>query len=337
MYLKPLSEHKVVNQEKLELTKLMFGGGPFSGFYGSLEGDWPLRAVQRAFELGINGFDTSPYYGDSEIILGDALHALGHKYPRNTYYIATKVGRYGPLKGDFDYSSERVEKSVNDSLARLKTEYLDIVFAHDVEFVDVEDVVGINGALSKLFELKKKKKIRYVGISGYPLDVLLKIAKIQHDRHQPIDIILSYCHYTLQSTLLVNYIQKFRKEAEVKYVLNASPLSMGLLRNKPPPNWHPASTELKEAVKKCAEIATNEYRQNISKLAVQFSLGYDEVETTVIGFSNNQEVEESVAWLHEIESPKLNENTIMQTQLLDKIKDILAPHYNQSWASPPPE
>ena len=108
----------------------------------------------RAAVSGINVFDTSPYYGDSELVLGDALEAVSDEFPRSSYYIQTKVGRYGYTTKDFDYSSERVQKSVAESMRRLHTDYLDVVLCHDVEFVDFDDVVGPGGALEALFKLK---------------------------------------------------------------------------------------------------------------------------------------------------------------------------------------
>ena len=104
--------------------------------------------------LGINVFDTSPYYGASEFVLGDALEAVRDEFPRSSYYIQTKVGRYGLTAKDFDYSAERVTNSVKESMRRLHTDYLDLVLCHDVEFVKFEDVVGPGGALEGLFKLK---------------------------------------------------------------------------------------------------------------------------------------------------------------------------------------
>ena len=84
------------------------------------------------------------------MILGDALEKLD-EYPRSHYYLSTKCGRYGQTKNDFNYSRKRVEESVTESCRRLKTTYLDIVLAHDVEFVSVDEATE---AIEKLFELK---------------------------------------------------------------------------------------------------------------------------------------------------------------------------------------
>lgn len=106
-------------------------------------------------------FDTSPYYGNSEEVLGKAL--INSSFSRDQYLISTKVGRYG--SNNFDYSKETVEKSIENSLKLLDTKYLDIVYCHDVEFVSLTDV--IDSALPKLFELKVAKMISIFIISIY--------------------------------------------------------------------------------------------------------------------------------------------------------------------------
>jgi aryl-alcohol dehydrogenase-like predicted oxidoreductase len=95
----------------------------------------------HAHRYGIRAFDTSPYYDNSEIVVGTALKTLESEFPRTTYRLLTKVGRYGPINGsdpgpaDFDYSPATIRRSVRRSLQRLHTQYLDVVYLHDIEFV----------------------------------------------------------------------------------------------------------------------------------------------------------------------------------------------------------
>ena len=84
---------------------------------------------------GIRAFDTAPFYDNSEIVLGTALKALENEFPRGTYKLLTKVGRYGPGATDFDYTPSTIRRSVRRSLQRLHAQYLDVVYLHDVEFV----------------------------------------------------------------------------------------------------------------------------------------------------------------------------------------------------------
>ncbi|CAJ0838915.1 11040_t:CDS:2 [Entrophospora sp. SA101] len=185
-----------VSQDKLDISKVIFGAGVFSIRYNPIKEVRPLESVHKALKLEI---------------LGNALESLRSEFPRSTYYIFTKAGRYGHDKKDFDYSAKHVRECVRESCRCLKTDYLDIVFAHDVEFVELEKVIEDGGILPELFKLKEEGIIKYVGIS--------------------------------------DYIEKFKNSVNVKYVLNASPLSMGLLCEIDPPEWHPASEELREILK----------------------------------------------------------------------------------------
>lgn len=69
----------------------------------------------------------APHYHPSEIILGNALAALKDEYPRESYTLITKAGKYGPRVADHDYSPDVIKASVERSLRRLQTDYLDVV------------------------------------------------------------------------------------------------------------------------------------------------------------------------------------------------------------------
>lgn len=144
-----------VPQDYLAASPIIYGTSAFAQLYNSIEAHWPAEACARAIDLGINTFDTSPYYGNSEEVLGNALREIQGTHPRGSYYLSTKIGRYGPKKADFDYSKERVRRSVETSMERMGTDYLDIVFAHDVEFVSVDSAVE---AVGELFRLKVKRE-----------------------------------------------------------------------------------------------------------------------------------------------------------------------------------
>ncbi|RKP24863.1 NADP-dependent oxidoreductase domain-containing protein, partial [Syncephalis pseudoplumigaleata] len=245
-----------------------FGTGVFSGAYNAITEANAYAAVERALERGVRMFDTAPYYGRSEVILGEALRRVAGRFPREHYLLSTKIGRYGPKRVDFDYSASRVRDSVAESCRRLGVDKLDIVFCHDVEFVDASQV--LDEALPVLFSLKDRGIIDRVGISGYPLDTLLDLARKQAERGRPLDIVLSYCHYTLQNTLLDAYIPRFHA-AGISRIINASPLCMGLFRDGDPPEWHPASEELRQATRR-ASILCREAGLSIADVALRFSL-----------------------------------------------------------------
>ncbi|KAK6064241.1 D-arabinose 1-dehydrogenase 2 [Seiridium cupressi] len=233
-----------------------------------------LSIVSRTLELGINAFDTSPYYGPSETILGEALAHPSNtsKYPRESYFLVTKAGR---IAGDeFDYSAAWVRYSVFRSLERLHTPYLDLVYMHDVEFVSADEVLE---AVRELRRLRDEGVIRYVGISGYPVGVLCDLAEmILEKTGEPLDAVLSYSHFTIQNTTLgTSAIQRFTK-AGVDVVLNASMLGMGLLTtrgadNGPMKVWHPSPSGLRGAIKALVSVATKA-DEKLEVVAIRWAL-----------------------------------------------------------------
>merc|ERR1711916_227064 len=103
-------EYKELGNTGMKVSVVGFGASPLGGVFGDVNEEEAIKTVKRALELGINFIDVSPYYGitKAETVLGKALKGI----PRDSYYLATKVGRYG---GDeFDFSADRVIKSVDE-------------------------------------------------------------------------------------------------------------------------------------------------------------------------------------------------------------------------------
>ncbi|KAJ2356215.1 hypothetical protein IWW50_003519 [Coemansia erecta] len=330
----------------LALSKIGLGCGVFGGAYGPASQADIVATVRAALGSGITLMDTSPYYNDSEAKLGTALHALRAEFPRSTYAICTKLGRYGVHKADFDYSAARVGASVAESMRRLRTDYLDIVLCHDVEFVALEQVVDV--ALPALFALKKKGLVRQVGISGYPLDVLVRIARTQHERGCPLDVCLSYCNLNLHCRRLPAYLPMLRS-AGVKTVVAASPLSMGLLSQGPTPAWHPASDELKAAVQRCAGLVSAFARKqrpssapvSLAQMAEHFAFSFDSVDVHLVGAKTGAEVGCMLAAHVQAQTLQLGAGGKYADaglqQLHEQIQRILEPFAEYTWPSPPPD
>jgi hypothetical protein len=187
--------------------------------------------------------------------------------------ILTKVGRIA--SDEFDYSKKWVRDSVNRSLERLNTEYLDLVYCHDVEFVSPAEVLE---AIKELRCLRDEGIIRYIGISGYPLDVLGDMAElILRETGEPLDAVQSYANFTLQNQTLAGPRGILRlKNAGVDVVPNASILGMGLLRREGVPvgalgDFHPAPSSLREAVRKASDFC-DDYGERIEVIAIRFAL-----------------------------------------------------------------
>ncbi|GAA5914420.1 hypothetical protein JCM6882_008228 [Rhodosporidiobolus microsporus] len=293
----PLQPDDALTESPLKLTPLVLGAGVYGFDYNTastlLESDIPEQAIRLAFRYGIRTLDTSPYYTTSEQVLGRVFEKIKDEFPRESYQIITKAGRYGRTKEDgFDYSPARVRASVLRSMELMGTTYLDGVYMHDVEFVSEQvDNAGEEGvkvdpeegireedlkrwglgegeegtvrgsgdekvleAMRELFKLKEEGLVKAVGFSGFPLPTLLRLARLVHARlGTPLDILQSYSHHTLQNTSLSAFLPLFYA-AGVKQLITASPLSMGLLRSQAAPAWHPASPALKAATQEAVEV-----------------------------------------------------------------------------------
>eukprot|EP00262_Sarcandra_glabra_P008450 TRINITY_DN21982_c0_g1_i1.p1 TRINITY_DN21982_c0_g1~~TRINITY_DN21982_c0_g1_i1.p1 ORF type:complete len:317 (+),score=47.61 TRINITY_DN21982_c0_g1_i1:46-996(+) len=301
----------------LKLSCVGFGASPLGNVFGNVSEEDAIATVRLAFRLGINFFDTSPYYGAtlSEIVLGKCLKALG--VPRNEFVVSTKCGRY--VEG-FDFSAERVTRSIDESLARLQLDYVDILQCHDIEFGSLDQIV--NETIPALKKLKEAGKVRFIGITGLPLGVFTYVL----DRVPPgsVDMILSYCHYSINDSTLEDLLP-YLKSKNIG-VISASPLSMGLLTENGPPEWHPASPELKFACRTAAAHC-KEKGKNISKLALQYSLANKEISSVLVGMNSVRQVEENIAAAMELESIRREED------ILQEVSAILEPVKNQTWPS----
>jgi len=306
-------EYRVLGKTSLKISALSFGASSLGGVFRPVDEAESIRTVHAALDLGVNYIDVAPYYGltKAETVLGKALKELS----RGRYYLATKIGRYGA--DQFDFSAKRTIESVDESLKRLKVDYVDVIQCHDVEFGSLDHIV--EETLPALQQLQDAGKVRFIGITGLPLKCF-KILLEQAD----FDTILSYCHYSLNDSTLDTMIPYF-KENDAG-IINASPLSMGLLSNRGAPDWHPAPPEIRQA---CAQAARHcrAKGSDIAKLAVQFSAANFDIATTIVGTANPANIQKNVQW---IEEP-------MDEELLAEVKAILAPIHNQTWPSGLPE
>ncbi|PGH05673.1 hypothetical protein GX51_02833 [Blastomyces parvus] len=259
-----------------DLPPFVFGTATFNSQYNADPYALPTTAiVHRALSAGIRAFDTSPYYGPAEELLGRALSTtfVRSNFPRYTYRLLTKVGRVAAQS--FDYSPAWIRKSVKRSLSRLDTSYLDVVYCHDVEFVSAEEVLGAVVELRRIRDTEGT--IRYVGISGYPVDVLCSLAEMVLERTgEPLDAVMSYANFTLQNTKLALEGLPRLVAAGVDVVPNASPLGMGLLRRKGVPigsmgDFHPAPDGLRNVIYKASEWVEQQ-GEKIEVVAIRYAL-----------------------------------------------------------------
>lgn len=216
----------------------------------------------------------------SETVLGAALTGID----RSKFVVSTKVGRYGA--SEFDFSAGRVKESLNESLKRLGLDSVDLCICHDVEFGDVHQIA--TETIPALKELQREGKIKHIGVSGLPLELFRQV----FEKSKDVEFVLSYCHYTLFDKSLQQFWDEKLKGLEVG-VINASPLSMGLLTKQGPPDWHPASDTVKLYCKQASEHL-DKIGVDIAELALNESLKSSFPSSTLVGMMNADMVRSNV-------------------------------------------
>lgn len=254
------------------------------------------------------------------------------------------------------------------SLKRLHTDYLDVVYCHDVEFVSAAEVLEAVRELRRIRDADNS--IRYVGISGYPVETLAELAElVLKETGEPLDVVMSYANYNLQNTRLATKALARLQAAEVDVVPNASILGMGLLRGQGVFDWHPAPKGLRDAAQKAVEVLQDQENERLESLATRYGLeswiqegsevgvyGHP-LESTdgaiaklsngqrmgviVVGVSNVKEVDELVSIYREVlddvvySDEKTSAKSVKTAELTKLVHSVLGPEWlDYAWPSP---
>ena len=302
----------------MKVSQLSFGASSLGGVFHSVKEADALEAVFIAVELGMNFIDVSPYYGHykAETVLGKALKEI----PRGKYYLSTKVGRYGKDGvNTWDYSAKRVKESVFESMERLNIDHIDLINVHDIEFQ--ADLPGglqkvVDETLPALCELRDQGVVSHVGITDLQPENIKWV--IEHVPAGTVEATLCFCHYSLNDELLNEYFDFF--EQHNVGIINASPLSMGLLSSRGVPDWHPAPKSLVEACQR-AVAHCNAKGYPIEKLAIQYAISSPRIATTLFSSANPANVEKN--WQY-AEEP-------IDWQLVKEVQEIIGDQMRVRW------
>jgi L-galactose dehydrogenase len=297
----------------LEVSALGLGGVAFGNMYGTMGPGVADACVRKAIDLGINLIDTSPFYGQtkSESVLGDVL------FPslRDKIYLCSKAGRN--TLTDFDFTPASMEQSVEASLKRLRTDYLDVLIAHDIEFAtDFEPIFTETAEV--LQKLKKAGKCRFIGMSGHPLGILRTAIERCN-----LDVVISYTHYTLQNQRLLTELMPTAEKHGVG-VINASPLCMGLISDAGAQDWHPAPEEVKYAGRRANELCR--FRgASLATLGMQFCVMEKRIAATLTGAATAHELEANVRAMELTMNSELLRDV---WAIFDSVRDVTWPSGN---------
>ena len=301
--------YRLLGKTGVEVSAIGFGASTLGEVYGTVTANAAERAVGGAIERGINIFDVSPYYGLTlaEERLGQALEGK-----RPEIFLGTKCGRYGV--DQFDFSGKTLTLCFEQSLRRLKTHYVDLLQVHDIEFGDIGQILG--ETLPAMQRLREQGKVRFLGLTGYWPGLLARTALEGN-----VDCVLNYCHGNLFVDDMNDQLVPMMEQAGVG-LLNASPLHMGLLADKPIPDWHPAPSTVREAALQVRAFC-DAHQVNSATLALRVCLDHPTVASTFVGMSSEAEVVaacEALQW-----TPT--------SEVLERVRSFLEPVRNVVWRS----
>jgi D-threo-aldose 1-dehydrogenase len=276
----------------LRVTRLGLGGAPIGEQIPEGGDDRAAAVVRRGYELGVRYFDTAPIYGagDSERRYGLVLPDL----PRDAFVLSTKVGRTRELDGaggrkdTFDYSRDRVLRSLEDSLQRLRLDRIDIALIHDPD--DHYDQ-AMNEAFPTLAELRSQGVVKAIGAGMNQWQMPARLA-----RDGDFDCFLLAGRYTLLDQSGLAELLPLCIEKRISIVLGG-PYNSGVLASDLPPgatfDYNTVSPDMLDRARRARSVC-DRHGVPLKAAALQFGLAHPAVAATIPGARSIAEVEENV-------------------------------------------
>ncbi|MGW4823938.1 aldo/keto reductase [Streptomyces sp. NPDC004227] len=328
----------------MSLTHLLpgslgFGTAPMGNMFRAIPEDEAQATLQAAWDQGIRYYDTAPFYGAglAEIRLGEMLS----RQPRDSFVLSTKVGRViddevedpatrdlGEKGGLFehgrpnrmtdDYSADATKRSIEDSLKRLNTDRLDIVWVHDI----AQDFHGDRwlaqfetartGAFRVLDDLRDQGVIKAWGLGVNrvePVELTLAL-----DEPRPDGFLLAGRYTLLDHRQALQRLLPAAREQGVDMVVGG-PYSSGVLAGGTHFEYQPAPVHILETVRRIREVAER-HGVSVKAAALQFALAHPATAATIPGATRPSRIAEDLGALRE-EVPAAFWHDLRETGLLD--------------------
>ena len=286
----------------LQVTELGLGG-VFVRTAATVPGEG-VRVVQRALELGVNYLDTSPLYGDSQQVLGEALQDV-----TAPYLLGTKCGRWEWETGPYR-SLDAFKRQFEQTLRDLRRDEVDILYIHEADwapywtdmsiprttqFLEADAEYDFDGAPVAVFLrwVKDQRRARFLGISGNNAHLL---AKVLREMETPIDVVLTAFQYSLLWRNAPHELFPLAAELDVGVVLGA-PLQQGRLAQaypewvRNPPDW--MDEDLRARYERLYAIHA-ETGLSLAELAIRFLLRDRRFASVIPGAASIEQIEENV-------------------------------------------
>lgn len=310
--------------------KLGLGTAPLGNMFRDVPADEAMQTIQSAWEEGIRYFDTAPFYGAglAELRLGEILSS----YKRDDFLLSSKVGRiildekeakeglfqYGrPNKIRTDYTESGTLQSIEDSLKRLKTDRLDMVFVHDLspDFLGDEWITKFDearkGAFKVLDRLRDEGVIKAWGLgvnTTTPIEVALELEEAHPD------LSLSATQYTLlQHERALERMMRLAQEKEGGLVIGSA-FNSGALLGGDHFDYQDVPPAIKTRVAHFTDVAQN-HGVRLKDAALQFSTAHPAVKAVVTGSTRPDRIKEDLQAL-KADIPAAFWQELVQTELV---------------------
>ena len=312
-----------IGGQGLEVTQLGMGGAALGNLYAVVDENGAAETIASAYTAGIRYFDTAPLYGN-----GRSEHRLGSelsRYRRDEFVISTKVGyslvprtaeeppespfvNVPPLDKEFDFSRDAVLRSFEESLKRLQTDYIDILFIHDPDegisiqpdFDDPYSVSHFSWAMDQVYpaldELRAQKVVKAVGAAMNQWQMLHDFA-VEGD----FDCFLLAGRYTLLEQEPARRFLPLCEEKGIRIVIGG-PYNSGILATGAVEgayyNYLPATPEVLDRTRRIQHVCA---RHNVSlqAAALQFPFGHPSIASVIPGARSAAEIEANVGFFEE--------------------------------------
>jgi D-threo-aldose 1-dehydrogenase len=302
-----------LGRSAVEVSQMGFGGAPLGNLFKPVAADAAQRAIDGAYDLGLRYFDTAPLYGHglSERRLGEALRSR----PRESFVLSTKVGRVlepgTPPPGAyvevpavvprFDYSEAGALRSLEESLARLGLDRVDVLYIHDIdrfthgaEGAPARFREAMAGAYRTIERLRREGQVRAIGIGVNEWEACQRAAEAAD-----FDCFLLAGRYTLLEQEALESFLPLCERRGIGVVIGG-PLNSGILATGPVPgatyNYRPPPPPILERAGRLERVCAS-HGVPLAAAALQFPLAHPAVACVIPGARSLAEVAQNVALL----------------------------------------
>jgi D-threo-aldose 1-dehydrogenase len=330
-------------RSNLALTRMGLGGAPIGGLYDACSESQARLAIDGAWDLGLRYFDTAPFYGYtlSEHRFGEALRAR----PRAEYVISSKAGRLMvpdatvrsgddgwaaplPFRPRFDYRHDAILRSHDDSLQRLGTGHIDILFVHDIGrathgalHAHYWEQLTTGGGFRALEELRSSGQVKAIG-----LGVNEAQAVIDAMQECDLDCTLLAGRYTLlEQASLRSLLDACARQGNA--IVIGGPFNSGVLAGNNKFNYADAPPDILDRVSRLRQ-ACIEFGVPLQAAALQFPMAHPAVVSCVPGGRDLEQLRQNVAWFEQPIPPALWQ-ALKQRGLIDERAPVPALEQNR--------